>query len=189
MFTSWLSVSWAATAYYRASRVFHADPNIKERSLKGAIGFMCWKLFEIGPRAIAIAMFASQTGYGIFIVLVPHWIGMIIWLVVYQKVKPFQSIGENFFFVIAVGFVRIFAFLDVGEKGSHSRFRAIFFYFLFYTENFFFALWWVVFPLELPHWMLMFGYVTVPIGFFLCTLFHLSYYVICHPSNDIKWCV
>ena len=104
MLMSWTAVSWSVTSYYRALRVSIAHPqsNNTERSLCSAIGYFCWRAFEIGPRIIAIAIFAAQFTYFVFAFFIIHWTCMILWLKC-QKVKVYEKFGENLFFIVAVG--------------------------------------------------------------------------------------
>ncbi|KAK3084466.1 hypothetical protein FSP39_013985 [Pinctada imbricata] len=199
MFASWAAVSWSVTSYYNALRK-SLDAEVKdsiesksesrcsiqrEGSIRGSIGYCAYRAYEIGPRIVAIAMFASQFTYFVFAFFIFHWTAMLIWLTCYQKVDFYERWRDNFLFVFVVGFVQIFAFINVGE-GS-SRFRAIFYYVIFYIENAVFLTLWVLCPSGLAPWTFYVGCAVVPAGFMLHIVFQLLFYVMCHPK-DIKNC-
>nr|XP_022340810.1 XK-related protein 8-like isoform X2 [Crassostrea virginica] len=48
--SSWVSVSWSVTSYYRALRVSNAMHTTQQRTLLAAVGYFMWRVFEIGPR-------------------------------------------------------------------------------------------------------------------------------------------
>ena len=190
MLMSWTAVSWSVTSYYRALRVSIAHPqsNNTERSLCSAIGYFCWRAFEIGPRIIAIALFASQFTYFVFAFFIIHWTCMISWLKC-QKVKVYEKFGENLFFIVAVGFTQIFAFMNVCE--GHTRYRAMLYYLVFYCENFTFLALWILVPLnDIPDWMVYVFGAVIPVGFVLHLICQLMYYSFCHPKrDDINCCI
>ncbi|XP_062604452.1 XK-related protein 9-like [Saccostrea cucullata] len=114
--SSWISVAWSATAFYRAHRLEN-DSAVHKTRLKtvfAAMGYFLWRAFEIGPRVMALVMMFLMNGIIFAITLTFHWIVMVTWSIA-TKIRPYLKTHQNVIFSLFVGFVQIFSFMNVSR--------------------------------------------------------------------------
>ncbi|XP_052256082.1 XK-related protein 6-like isoform X2 [Dreissena polymorpha] len=157
MLSSWSSLAISMVSYHKALRFSHEDRG--NMSIPGSILYFLWRAVEIGPRVIALGMFASQFKWGVFIVVGVHWIAMSSWLIC-QKTQFYQNRCEEKCFNFVCGYVLVFCFLNV--RDGRTRYRMILYYFIFYIENWLMLGFWFYFTDAKSQW------------FYLPTLFVVS---------------
>ncbi|XP_077991539.1 XK-related protein 6-like [Glandiceps talaboti] len=179
---SLVSLAWALAAYHKALRESRDD---KENiSYVGIVFQMTWRLFTVAARVIALALFASIFLWAVFIIVIVHWLGMTLWLVV-QKTEFCGTGVEEILFDGVIGIVYIFCFFNMKE--GRTRYRMATFYCIIFVENsFLIGLW---------YWQKEEDYVyTIPALFFVWGGFVIGifcmilYYLCCHPTGNIQCC-
>ena len=152
----------------------------KPRLSWGASFFqLFWHLFIISVRMLVIALFASQFGKLIGVVLIEHCILMCIWLS-WHKTKFFTNSDVlEFFFYLALSFVYIFHFLNIHD--GHTRLRYLFYYSLIFVENTALISVWYV-SVSYHMWLSLPILIYVNVGFFIGVFFQLIYYKYFHPN-------
>ena len=176
---SLVSLSWALGAYHKALRNARDDKN--KVTYLGVALIIASRLFTITSRVIAMALFAAIYEWLIFVVGGVHWSIMTAWLISQKTEFTGSNKCEEGILMTIVGFIHIFCFFNMKE--GHTRFRAMFFYVITFTENtIMFALWYV----ELESRRQMYGLpalIFVWGGFFLGIFIMLLYYQYCHPNK------
>nr|XP_022345466.1 XK-related protein 6-like isoform X2 [Crassostrea virginica] len=130
--SSWVSVSWSVTSYYRALRVSNAMHTTQQRTLLAAVGYFMWRVFEIGPRVVALALIIFMNPIIFLLTVVFHYIAVVTWLFA-SKAMPYKKLHENIAFVLCIGFVQVLSFMNTSL--GKSRYHALLYYTFFYIEN------------------------------------------------------
>ncbi|XP_033100721.1 XK-related protein 6-like [Anneissia japonica] len=176
------SLAWALEAYHKALR--------ESRSDKQNVGYVAlavrivWRLFVVASRVISLALFASEYGWGVFIVVGVHWVYMTVWLV-HQKTDFCPTRFEEILFDIVIGIIYMFSYFNMKE--GQTRYRMLSFYIIMFIENsVMFALWYYYggrkLMYGLPALVFVWG------GFFFGIIVMLFYYRCLHPSDNIRMC-
>ncbi|XP_062614139.1 XK-related protein 9-like [Saccostrea cucullata] len=113
---SWMSVAYSVTDFYPAHRVFNGNDmhKTKKKKVFAVMGYFLWRAFEIGPRVIALVMIFLMNGIIFAITVAFHWIVMVMWSFV-TKTSPYKKKRHNVIFILFVGFVQIFSFMNVSR--------------------------------------------------------------------------
>ena len=176
MLSSWSSLAISMVSYHKALRFSHEDRG--NMSIPGSILYFLWRAVEIGPRVIALGMFASQFKWWVFIVVVVHWIGMSLWLLC-QKTHFYQNQCEEKGFNFVCGYVLVFCFLNV--RNGRTRYRMIVYYCIFYVENWLFLGFWFYFTDAKSQWFYLPTLFVVSLSIILHLIFKFLYYGCFHP--------
>ena len=174
----------------------------------GMLGQLLWRLFTIGTRVVALAMFAHYYKWWVFIVCAGHYVVMFVWISQQRTRycmmetldgKPHHKKIFEFFFHVLAAFVHIFAFFNLLE--GHTRVRAILFYGITYVENCVLILAWYI-GSSTSLYAQPEAYQAPVVGLVMGTFwagifFMMLYYKCCHPNNSsplpehesIKLCV
>ncbi|XP_063420052.1 uncharacterized protein LOC134705216 [Mytilus trossulus] len=181
MFGSWVGVSWTLVSYHKALRASH---NIKEQGISacGVIFYYIWRACEVAPRTIVLALFAAQFGFQILVVPIGlHWVAMSIWLGCQKQEMMNKTSREKWIFNIVFGYVLIFCFQNV-QKGK-TRYRAMFYYFVTFSENIIMLILWAYFTQHKSEWFYLAAIGTVPLFMVIQIIVQLLYYKLIHPSH------
>ncbi|XP_062581385.1 XK-related protein 6-like, partial [Saccostrea cucullata] len=112
--TSWISVTWSVTAFYRAHRVTNDMHKTRQKTVFAAMGYFLWRAFEIGSRVMALVMIFLMNGIIFAMAVVIHWIVMVIFSFA-TKTRPYEKNHQNVIFILFVGFVQIFSFMNASR--------------------------------------------------------------------------
>lgn len=149
------------------------------------IGYFSWRMCEIGPRVLILALFASKFTYFVLVAAAIHWIIMTLWLLCQKTSFYGEKRRDEVIFNIILGYAMIFCFLNA--RDGHTRYRAIVYYILFYAENIFMLGMWLHFGSEKEDWLYFTAIGAVAGGCVLHIVIQLIYYKTCHPkASDIK---
>lgn len=202
---SWTGLSFSLTSYHKALRAMQyselhekyiskkdqstsQDPK-KQSFLATAmltLGYFFWRLCEIGPRVLILALFASEFTYFVLVVAAVHWIIMTLWLVCQKTNFYGEKRRDEVIFNIILGYAMIFCFLNA--RDGHTRYRAIVYYILFYAENFGMMVMWLYSVDQKGDWLYFTAIGAVGGGCVLHITFQLIYYKTCHPkASEIKF--
>ncbi|XP_062614144.1 XK-related protein 6-like [Saccostrea cucullata] len=181
--SSWISVTWSVTAYYRALRVSNAMHKTRQKTVFAAMGYFLWRAFEIGPRVMALVMIILMNDIIFAITVAFHWIVMVTWSFA-TKMRPYKKTHENIIFILLVGFVQIFSFMNVSP--GKSRFHALLYYLFVYTENIIILIIWILAKnSSFCPWIYHGSIGIVSSGFVFNIVFIISFYKLCHPKTAI----
>ncbi|XP_074641924.1 XK-related protein 6-like [Tubulanus polymorphus] len=178
---SLLSLAWSLTSYHKALRFTRDDK--ENLSYCGMLFHFLWQSFIIGPRVVAIAMFASHYGFYIFIFIGCHWVFMSMWLIL-QKTNFCNHKYEEYFFDIICGVIYIFCFFNVKE--GQTRHKYSIYYSLIYLENVCLIVPWYLFMENRNAWYHTGALIFVLFGHFVGIVFMLIFYKWYHPSQAIR---
>lgn len=201
---SWIGLSFSLTSYHKALRamqhselhekyVSKEDQNENHKPKKQSllatlmltIGYFSWRMCEIGPRVLILALFASKFTYFVLVAAAIHWIIMTLWLLCQKTSFYGEKRRDEVIFNIILGYAMIFCFLNA--RDGHTRYRAIVYYILFYAENIFMLGMWLHFGSEKEDWLYFTAIGAVAGGCVLHIVIQLIYYKTCHPkASDIK---
>ena len=179
--SSWISLSWSLVAYHKALRYSHDDH--ANMSIPGMVFYFLWRLLEIGPRVIALGLFAAMFKFVVLIIMGVHWIFMSSWLFC-QKTKFYQNRCEEKAFNIVCGYVLIFCFLNV--RDGRTRYRMLVFYFILFVENWIMIGFWLYFTPQKSAWYYLPVLFTMGIASVLQIIVQLVYYGFFHPHGMCK---
>lgn len=184
--SSWGSLSWSLVAYQKALRFSHEDK--ENLTIPGMICSFLWRAFEIGPRVIALGLFAALFHHVVFIVVGVHWIAMSSWLFC-QKTQFYENRCEEKFFNIVCGYVLVFCFLNV--RDGRTRYRMLLYYFVVYAENWTMMGFWFYFTEDKSAWFYIPTFFVLSLGVILQIFFQLLYYGCFHPMGrgEIPCCL
>ncbi|XP_076082157.1 XK-related protein 6-like isoform X2 [Mytilus galloprovincialis] len=180
MFGSWVGVSWTLVSYHKALRASH---NIKEQGLSfcGVIFYYIWRACEVAPRTIVLALFAAQFRIQMLIAIGIHWITMTIWLGCQKQEMMNKNSRDKWIFNIVFGYVLIFCFQNVQE--GQTRYRAMFYYFVTFSENIIMLILWAYFTQHKSEWFYLAAIGTVTSLMVIQIIIQLLYYRLIHPSH------
>ena len=176
--TSLASLSFALTSYHRALRF-----SLDDKANLGYLGMFMqfiWRFFTIGARVLAMALFATQFTYWVFVLVGLHWIIMIIWVLI-QRTHFCDTKCQEFIFNLVSATIYIFCYLNLIE--GHTRLRYLFYYTLMYLENMFMIWAWWMFAHVESKWYINPAIALVCGGFFIGIGFQVLYYMLFHPNN------
>eukprot|EP00105_Crassostrea_gigas_P034167 XP_019918315.1 PREDICTED: XK-related protein 6-like [Crassostrea gigas] len=181
--SSWVSVSWSVTAYYRALRVSNAMDKTHQKTLLASAGYFLWRAFEIGSRVMALVMMILINPIIFALIVVFHWFAVITWSFA-TKAKPYKQFHENAIFIVFVGFVQVFSFMNI--KAGKSRYHALLYYTLFYIENIVILILWIIVKKESYCPWIYYGSIgIVSSGIVFSVVFIACFYKLCHPKTGI----
>ena len=207
--TSLFTLSTVLVSYHKSLRL--SQPSKAKMKFCGMLGQFLWCLFTISARVTALAVFASQFKYWVFLVVGLHWLAMLVWVVRQQTTYCYMGEAEDddegntkehhsqpleVGFRLLTAFVQIFCFFNLLE--GHTRLRYTIYYILVYVENGAIILvWYIMRGTDLDHAVTTAVLVVVLAGFLVGVLFMVLYYKWCHPNNSsifhermkIRWCV
>ncbi|XP_071952000.1 XK-related protein 6-like isoform X2 [Antedon mediterranea] len=112
------SLAWALEAYHKALR--------EARSDKQNVGYIAltvriiWRLFVVASRVISLGLFASEYGWGVFIVVGVHWVYMTVWLI-HQKTDFCPTRFEEILFDTVIDVYIQTRVLGCVERGQKLR--------------------------------------------------------------------
>ncbi|ELU18097.1 hypothetical protein CAPTEDRAFT_24438, partial [Capitella teleta] len=176
--TSLFSLSWAIAAYHKALRLSLADKS--NLNWKGFALLILWRVFTIGARISAMALFASEVSPWIFAAAIAiHWLVMFIWCLT-KKTEFCHHSWQEPFFKAVMSVVYIFGFLNLLE--GYTRFRYIFFYSLVYLENLAMMMVWFWMGGTDMRWFHKGAVVCIVLGFLVGVTFQMVYYKFYHPN-------
>ena len=181
--TSLGCLSWALTSYHRLLRL--SIPGKAKISYAGMALQFIWRIFTIGCRVLALALFASTLTYWVFVLAACHWFSMFFWLLVqntsFCNPKMRCAKCQEVFFNMVVAAVYIYCYVNVSE--GHTRLRYFVYYCIVYLENGTMCLLWYVSANTRDSWYMKPALALIFGGFFLGILFQLIYYKWWHPNN------
>jgi hypothetical protein len=148
---------------------------------------LLWRLFTIGPRILALALFASifAIRYYVVVGIACHWLLMTIYIIS-RRTNYCNGQFFEILFNMLVGFIYIFTFWNIED--GHTRFRYTSYYILVYLENLGMVITWFVLTTHAGQWYYIPSFLFVVIGFILGIAFMLAYYMGCHPKK-IRLCL
>lgn len=183
------SIAWSMVSYSHAFRLYYKGKGY------GLCGYTCqilYRLFMISSRIAALVLFATEFSWIVIIIAFIHWLLMIAWLSYEGSAfcsspnKIMESFWEKLF-LMSVGFVYVFCFINIKEGTTRTRVMA--YYVLFFVENsLLIAVWYATRTkfeiLEIGAICIIWG------GFLLGIIFMLLHYKFFHPNQDITegWC-
>lgn len=115
-----------------------------------------------------------------------HWVVMTAWLK-WQKTQFHDAMYDEIPFIAVIGIIHIFCFFNM--KDGHTRYRALAFYSVIFIENtIMLTLWYGEQESKeeiyaIPALGFVWG------GFFVGILVMILYYISCHPTDDIPFCI
>ena len=181
--SSWVSVSWSVTSCYRAIRVSNCMHTTQQRPLRAAVGYFMWRVFEIGPRVVALVLIILMNPIIFLLTVVFHYIAVVTWSFA-TKVKPYKKLHENIAFVLFIGFVQVFSFMNT--IFGKSRYHALLYYTFFYIENIVILILWIVLKKEsFCPWIYHGAVGIVASGIVMSLVFIACFYKLCHPKTGI----
>ena len=181
--SSWVSVSWSVTSYYRALRVSNAMHTTQQKPLRAAAGYFMWRVFEIGPRVVALVLIILMNPIIFLLTVVFHYIAVITWSFA-SKAMPYKKLHENIVFVLCIGFVQVFSFMNTSL--GKSRYHALLYYTFFYIENIVILILWIVLKKEsFCPWIYHGAVGVVASGIVMNLVFIACFYKLCHPKTGI----
>ena len=149
-------------------------------NIPGMFFYFMWRLFEIGPRVIALGLFASYFKSVVLIIMGAHWVLMSAWLFC-QKTRFYQNRCEEKVFNIVCGYVLVFCFLNV--RDGRTRYRMILFYFVLFMENWTMMAFWLYFTPDKSAWFYLPTFFTMICGAAVQVIMQLIYYGFFHPKG------
>ncbi|XP_078311922.1 XK-related protein 6-like [Crassostrea virginica] len=181
--SSWVSVSWSVTSYYRALRVSNAMHTTQQRTLLAAAGYFMWRVFEIGPRVVALVLIILMNPIIFLLTVVFHYFAVVTWSFA-SKAMPYEKLHENIVFVLCIGFVQVFSFMNTSP--GKSRYHALLYYTFFYIENIVILILWIVLKKEsFCPWIYHGAVGIVASGIIMNLVFIACFYKLCHPKTGI----
>lgn len=179
--SSWASLSWVMVAYQKALRLSHNDK--ENLGIPGTVFCFLARACEIGPRVVALGMFASLFNWVVFVIVGAHYLLMSTWLVC-QKTKFYQNRCEEKCFNFVCGYVLVFCFLNV--RDGRTRYRMLLFYIVFYLENWGMVGFWFYFTEDKSSWFYLPTFFGITLSIFPHLFFLLTYYACFHPLGRGK---
>ncbi|XP_074598771.1 XK-related protein 6-like [Brevipalpus obovatus] len=180
---SLVSLSWSLVSYQRSLRL--SLPNKAPLSWQGIAVQFLWRLFVIAARVLALALFAAVYNWYISIVCGIHCFIMFLWIVSMKttfcafSTNKFEELGYDA--ILAVMFI----FCYFNPVDSPTRYRYTIFYLFMFSENtLLMVLWYIKAPEDI--WYRYPAIIGHYLSFFTGLLFMISYYLLLHPSGDIK---
>lgn len=181
--SSWVSVSWSVTAYYRAERASNAMHNTQQKTLLAATGYFLWRAFEIGTRVCALVMMILINPIIFELIVAIHWSAVVTWSFA-TKFKPYKTIHENAIFIVFIGFVQVFSFMNISP--GKSRYHALLYYTFFYIENIVILIIWIIVKKESFCPWIYYGAIGIVCrGIVFTLVFIACFYKLCHPKTGI----
>lgn len=184
LLSSWVSLAVSLVSYQRSLRNSREDK--EKMTLRSIPFFFVWRASETGGRILCLAMFALASGFWVFAILLLHWLVISLWLM-NQRTTFYKNRCLEKVFNIICGYVMIFCFLNLRE--GHTRYRFLFYYFIFYGENFVMLIFWMHSYPQLGGWFHIWGFITVMVLFVLHIFVQLLYYTFFHPTKNIQYCL
>lgn len=179
--SSWVSVSWSVTAYYRALRVSTDMHKTHQKTFIACAGYFLWRAFEIGPRVLALVLMILINPIIFALIVVFHWFALVTWSFA-TKSLPYKKLHENAIFIVCIGFVQVFSFMNISP--GKSRYHALLYYTFFYIENIVILIIWIVAKKESFCPWLYYGAIGfVSIGIVFTPVFIACHYKLCHPET------
>jgi len=167
--------------YQRALRA-----SLEDKAKLGYVQFalmFTWRLFTVGARVIALALFASCFKWHVFIIVGVHWAIMFLWILV-QDTKFCKTKLEELFFNMIAAVVNIFDFFNLIE--GHTRLRYIIYYCIVYAENCLMMVLYYTSQSTTSRWHVPLSMIAVLGLFFVGILIQFVYYAVFHPNNYPK---
>ena len=152
-------------------------------SIPGMVLYFLWRLLEIGPRVIALGLFAALFKLVVLIIMGAHWVFMSSWLFC-QKTQFYQNRCEEKAFNIVCGYVLVFCFLNV--RDGRTRYRMLVFYFILFVENFVMTGFWLYFTSEKSAWYYIPVFFVTIISPVVQIIVQLIYYGLFHPLGTCQ---
>lgn len=181
---SWLSASWSLVSYHRALRF--ARPDRANQTLCGVIGYFLWRALEVGPRIIVFSMFITEFYEWILLPIGIHWLIMFFWFQCQKLEFCINNVWQTFFNMLCA-LVSVFCYINV--KDGRSRYRVLFYYFLFFAENFTLFAIWFRFTTHMGTWYHLTTFFAVLLGAILQMMHYCCYYYFCHPTRNRYICI
>ncbi|KAK6178631.1 hypothetical protein SNE40_011162 [Patella caerulea] len=174
---SWASLSISLVSYHKSLRYSRKEK--KNLSLLATPVYFIWRACEVGARLLCLSFFVIAFQAWIFLPVLLHWVAVTIWIFK-QNTNFYDNRCFETIFNIICGYVMIFCFLNLRE--GHTRFRYLWFYIVFYFENFFMlGIWWQAIPLG--DWYDFYGFILIFVLSVLHIIVQLIYYKFSHPSK------
>lgn len=181
--SSWVSVSWSVTAYYRALRVSNAMHKTQQKTVLAATGYFLWRSFEIGPRVLALVLMILINPIIFALIVVFHWFAVVTWSFA-TKAMPYEKLHDNAIFIVLIGFVQVFSFMNISP--GKSRYHALLYYTFFYIENIVILILWIIAKKESYCPWIYYGAIgVVASGIVFTLVFNACFYKLCHPKTGI----
>ncbi|XP_053200341.1 XK-related protein 4-like [Panonychus citri] len=177
---SLVSLSWSLVSYQRSLRL--SLPNKVSLTWQGIGVQFLWRFFVIAARVLALALFASIYNWYISIVCGVHCIIMFAWIVS-MKTSFCENRCEELGYNAVLAVMYIFCYFNPVDSPTRYRYT-IYYIFMFCENTLLMVLWftraeshlWYRLPALVGHYM----------SFFTGLLFMAAYYLLFHPSEDIK---
>nr|XP_027197694.1 XK-related protein 6-like isoform X2 [Dermatophagoides pteronyssinus] len=172
--------AWCLVTYIRMLRMSLA--NKKNMTYPGAIVQFFWRFFMLSSRVLALSLFASEFTYYIGIVCVVHWLIMFIWIV-NMKTTFCDNRIEELFYNAVLALIFIFCYFNPVEGPSRKRY--LFYYTVMFIENLIILLLWYN-VCDIFKWYRLPAFILFFTSFFIGLIFMSMYYLILHPSQNIR---
>ena len=157
----------------------------QQRPLRAAVGYFMWRVFEIGPRVVALVLIILMNPIIFLLTVVFHYIAVVTWSFA-TKVKPYEKLHVNIAFVLCIGFVQVFSFMHTSV--GKSRYHALLYYTFVYIENIVILTLWIVLKKESFCQWIYYGAVgIVASGIVMNLVFIACYCKLCHPKTGILY--
>lgn len=183
MVGSCIGIAWSLMSFHKATRVLL---NEKERGLSfcGGIFYFTWRVCEVAPRIIVIALLAAQCGYIMFIIVGIHWVAMSVsvWLQGTCTSRNGSKRPKKIIVLsILLGYSSLFCYLNVFD--GKTRYKAIYHYSITFTENIIVLTLWGYFT-EHKHDFVYFAMIGIT-SVLMCIqlIIQILYFNIFHPST------
>lgn len=184
LLSSWASIAWTYSAYYRCNREIESG----EQDLKfiGFVVFFVSVLSSLAARVICVVLFLVYFKAWIgCLVLGVHFIVMLLWIVFREKPKldgtsPWK-LGKCLYYVF-FAYVSLLCFLNL--RDSPTKLRMLAFYVLIYIENLVMAAlaFFAIYVSDTGNEKLC-NLLALPVGFVLHISLLITYYQIFHPKT------
>ena len=176
MFGSWIGLAGSLVTYTNSVRSSNGQSMLTPL---GTALYYLWRAFEVGPRVIVFAAFATEFKYYMLLgVLAPHWIMMAVWVARSENPNSHKTLVQKFFFGVVMGYVLLFCFQNVQE--CSKRLRARVYYGITFSQNVAMYLAWLFFTKWDKQWYFY------PIVIFVPTCMVLQLIVQCTYYNMFK---
>ncbi|XP_076333513.1 XK-related protein 6-like isoform X2 [Tachypleus tridentatus] len=183
VFLSLVSLSSSLVSFQIALRISNREK--KNLTFCGMVVMFIWRFFIIASRMVALALFASHSPKSLGIFCGIHWSCMVVWIKT-MKTNFCNTKYEELIYNIVLGFQFIFCYVNLVD--NTTRFRFTVYYVVIFAENT------VLMSLWHAHadQNLWYHEVAMPfqfLSFFIGIVFMLMYYLLFHPTNNIKICI
>lgn len=155
----------------------------QQKTVIAATGYFLWRSFEIGPRVVALVMMILINPIIFALIVVFHWFAVVTWSFA-TKATPYEKVHENVIFIVFIGFVQVFSFMNISL--GKSRNHTLLYYTFFYIENIVILILWIIVKKESFCPWIYYGAISIVArGIVFTLVFIACFYKLCHPKTGI----